>query len=200
MGRRAAASASSRWLRAGSTVWTANEEALEADGPRATGQRGTTVRVTRFEAGQLAGQWAYVTRAQHRRDSAHRQRRWCRRSAGVARWPAARPRAGDLRQPGARRFRRFRQPHLRSGGSGRHRHLVETEARRTDRRHGLRPSPQAACCGSARFHSSRESTTSRGSRSARRSRTAREACCSSPTTTSCRPRSGRCAYAKYKDK
>ena len=45
----------------GSAVWTANEEALDADGPRATGQRGTTVRLTRFDRGQSQGQWAYVT-------------------------------------------------------------------------------------------------------------------------------------------
>lgn len=45
----------------GSRIWTANEEALNADGPRATSVRGTTVRLTRFEDGRLSGQWAYVT-------------------------------------------------------------------------------------------------------------------------------------------
>lgn len=50
----------------GLTLWTANEEALECDGPCASAKRGTTVRLMRFtrEGPQadwvLAGMWAYV--------------------------------------------------------------------------------------------------------------------------------------------
>ena len=50
----------------GLTLWTANEEALDCDGPRATAKRGTTVRLMRFTRpdGQSewvpAGMWAYV--------------------------------------------------------------------------------------------------------------------------------------------
>jgi hypothetical protein len=47
--------------RLGETVWTANEEALNGDGPRSNGQRGTLVRLTRFDKGQLTGQWVYPT-------------------------------------------------------------------------------------------------------------------------------------------
>lgn len=47
--------------RHGETVWTANEEALIDDGPRSNGQQGTLVRLTRFDAGRLTGQWAYLT-------------------------------------------------------------------------------------------------------------------------------------------
>jgi hypothetical protein len=47
--------------RLGETVWTANEEALNGDGPRSNGQRGTLVRLTRFDKGQPTGQWAYPT-------------------------------------------------------------------------------------------------------------------------------------------
>ena len=50
----------------GLTLWTANEEALVCDGPTATPQRGTTVRLMRFTRpdgpGEWvpAGMWAYV--------------------------------------------------------------------------------------------------------------------------------------------
>jgi hypothetical protein len=43
------------------TFWTVNEEALSGDGPRSDSQQGTLVRLTRFDAGQLTGQWAYAT-------------------------------------------------------------------------------------------------------------------------------------------
>ena len=48
-------------------MWTANEEALECDGPRATGASGTVVRIARFvregaeDMWRRAGQWAAVT-------------------------------------------------------------------------------------------------------------------------------------------
>ena len=50
----------------GLTLWTANEEALECDGPRASSKRGTTVRLMRFTRKEpradweAAGMWAYV--------------------------------------------------------------------------------------------------------------------------------------------
>jgi hypothetical protein len=47
--------------RHGSTIWTANEEALSGDGPRSSPEQGTIVRLTRFDNGRLTGQWAYET-------------------------------------------------------------------------------------------------------------------------------------------
>lgn len=50
----------------GLTLWTANEEALECDGPTASAKRGTTVRLMRFTRKEpnadweAAGMWAYV--------------------------------------------------------------------------------------------------------------------------------------------
>jgi len=45
-----------------SALWTANEEALKNDGPTASQQAGTRVRVQRLEPdGTPAGQWAYET-------------------------------------------------------------------------------------------------------------------------------------------
>ncbi len=50
-------------LRSGPDVlWTANEEALRVDGPRADRTRGSVVRLQRFDADDRPdGQWAYVT-------------------------------------------------------------------------------------------------------------------------------------------
>ena len=43
-------------------LWTANEEALEKDGKAAGLERGSTVRIQRFDRDLApAGQWAYVT-------------------------------------------------------------------------------------------------------------------------------------------
>lgn len=43
-------------------LWTANEEALQSDGGRAGLERGTLVRLQRFDRdGAAAGQWAYLT-------------------------------------------------------------------------------------------------------------------------------------------
>ncbi len=50
----------------GFTLWTANEEALDCDGPRASSKRGTVVRLMRFTREDpqadwvAAGMWAYV--------------------------------------------------------------------------------------------------------------------------------------------
>lgn len=44
------------------TVWTANEEALSVDGPKASETHGTLLRVQRFDGdGEPSGQWAYRT-------------------------------------------------------------------------------------------------------------------------------------------
>lgn len=43
-------------------LWTANEEALTADGPTSTAEQGTTVRLLRLDAAlRPTGQWAYRT-------------------------------------------------------------------------------------------------------------------------------------------
>jgi len=48
----------------GASLWTANEEALTADGPVSGFTSGTTVRLQKFDAGgSPAGQWAYQTDA-----------------------------------------------------------------------------------------------------------------------------------------
>jgi len=48
----------------GAELWTANEEALTADGPVSTTAAGTVVRLQKFDAaGSAAGQWAYVADA-----------------------------------------------------------------------------------------------------------------------------------------
>lgn len=52
----------------GDFLWTANEEALSGDGRRSSGNRGTTVRLTRFRRSGgaewvMAGEWAYLTDA-----------------------------------------------------------------------------------------------------------------------------------------
>jgi len=50
----------------GNALWTANEEALTADGPISSFTAGTVVRLQRFNAALSAsGQWAYVTDAIH---------------------------------------------------------------------------------------------------------------------------------------
>ena len=47
---------------ASGNLWTANEEALKADGPTSTEQKGTMVRLLRFDKDlQPSGQWAYLT-------------------------------------------------------------------------------------------------------------------------------------------
>jgi hypothetical protein len=49
------------WEAATGALWTANEGALEPDGPLATFAAGTTVRLQRFDADGLPdGQWAYA--------------------------------------------------------------------------------------------------------------------------------------------
>jgi hypothetical protein len=45
----------------GTSLWTANEEALSVDGPISTSSAGTVVRLQKFDAALApAGQWAYV--------------------------------------------------------------------------------------------------------------------------------------------